>query len=75
MLPYDPSRQDATRVQKLGMPNYPHVTSADQDDVSNLDETALRTLRRQRIIGAIVVVVIMALIAAYLILGPRLFGG
>lgn len=74
MLPYDPSRQDATRVQKLGMPNDPHVTIADQDDVSNLDETALRTLRRQRIIGAIVVVVIMALIAAYLILGPRLFG-
>ena len=46
MLPYDPSRQDATRVQKLGMPNDPHVTIADQDDVSNLDETALRTLRQ-----------------------------
>lgn len=74
MLPYDPSRQDATRFAQMGPPRDPHITVADEEQVANLDATVRRRLRREQVIGGVIVVILMALLAAYFILKPQFLG-
>ncbi len=74
MLPYDPSRQDVTRIARLGTPRDPHITVADEEQVADLDATVRRRLRREQVIGGVIVIILMALLAAYFILKPQFLG-
>ena len=71
MQSYDPSRQAAQRYGRLGVPMDPHVSVTDEDEMAQLDPNVRRRLRREHVIGVIIVVIIMALIAAYLIVKPQ----
>lgn len=74
MMGFDPSKQQATWYQKLGPPKDPRITVADEEQVAELDPTVRRKLRREQVIGAIIVVVLVALLAAYFILKPQFLG-
>lgn len=71
---YDPSRQNAQRYERLGIPQDPRVSVSEEDEMAQLEVTVRRRLRREHVIGAIIVVIIMALIAAYFILKPQFLG-
>ena len=74
MQSYDPSRQAAQRYERLGVRMDPHVSVTDEDEMAQLDPNVRRRLRREHVIGVIIVVIIMALIAAYLIVKPQFLG-
>lgn len=74
MLPYDPSRQDVTRIARLGAPRDPHITVADEEQAADLDATVRWRLRREQVIGGVIVVILVVLLAAYFILKPRFLG-
>jgi len=74
MMGFDPSKQQAMWYQKLGSPKDPHATVADEEQVADLDANVRQRLRREQVIGGIIVIVLVALLAAYFILKPRFLG-